>query len=97
MTAEITGLGESYDNVKPVGASATPAPPAQLGVHNTLYPSQMRVERLPFATTPVNAPRTTSDKQSLWQSAYKENKDYSKYMLPQGSTRKKTNEDCKTQ
>lgn len=67
-----------------------------LGTHNASLPSQTRIERLPGAKIPSAEAQKTDGKVPMWQSLNKENKDYSKYYLP-SSTKKKQDEECKTQ
>ncbi|XP_066983070.1 centromere-associated protein E-like [Macrobrachium rosenbergii] len=85
------------DNSTADKAERTSESASYMRAHSTAIPSKTRIETLPVGRTPSNPQRTGADKEPLWYSAYKENKDYSRYKLPPGSAQKKKDEECKTQ
>ncbi|XP_069980737.1 centromere-associated protein E [Penaeus vannamei] len=99
VTSDFSKGATNYEEVKSRSASLAPSSTGSqlhLGTHNAPLPSQTRIERLPGAKIPPAEAQKTDGKVPMWQSLNKENKDYSKYYLP-SSTKKKQEEECKTQ
>ncbi|XP_063607715.1 uncharacterized protein LOC134782226 [Penaeus indicus] len=99
VTSDFSKGATNYEEGKSRSTSMAPSSTGNqlhLGTHNAPLPSQTRIERLPGAKIPSAEAQKTDGKVPMWQSLNKENKDYSKYYLP-SSTKKKQDEECKTQ
>ncbi|XP_068212238.1 centromere-associated protein E-like [Palaemon carinicauda] len=88
---------QGSDKIAAIRAERMSEPVSHLRNHNADVPCQTRTEEHSADMTPSNPQKTAGNKEPLWYSAYKENKDYSKYKLPPGSSQKKKEEECKTQ